>query len=374
MASKFLIPAIKLSTQYDAIKTEIDIVISQVLQNGNFILGDYVRRFEKEIADYCQCDFAAGVASGTDALLLSLMALNVGEGDEVITTPFSFFATASVISRVGAKPIFVDINEDTYNIDISRIEQVVTNRTKAILPVHLFGYPADMLEIKSIAEKYKLFVVEDAAQAIGAQINNKKVGSFSDIAAFSFFPTKNLGAYGDGGIITTNNQSLYDAVNLLRRQGAKQKYYHELLGINSRLDELQAAILCIKIEYLDNWITQRRKVASRYVDLLSFNNLIMPIEENNFFHTYHQFTIRVSSQRDELLGHLLNNGIEATIYYPYPLHLQPAFKELGYKIGDFPVSELASKSVLSLPCYPELLPVEQEFIAKKVQEFFCARS
>lgn len=373
MARKILIPAIKLSMQYSAISAEIDKVISQVIQNGNFILGDYVRKFETRIAGYCQCNYAIGVASGTDALLLSLMALNINHGDEVITTPFSFFATASVISRVGATPIFVDINEDTFNIDVNKIEQAITKKTKAILPVHLFGHPADMLEIRKIAKKHNLFVVEDAAQAIGARINNNKVGSLSDIASFSFFPTKNLGAYGDGGVVTTNNHSLFCSVDLLRRQGAKQKYYHELIGINSRLDELQAAILSIKIEYLDKWIVQRRNVAKRYFELLSSSKLKMPIEKDDFFHVYHQFTICAPSHRDELFFHLKKNGIEAAIYYPYPLHLQPAFKSLGYKMGDFPACEDASRNVLSLPCYPELLPSEQEYIAEKIEEFFYSK-
>ncbi len=344
--------------------------MQEVLDSGAFILGQNVEKLERTISRYCQCDYGLGVASGTDALLLCLMALNIGADDEVITTPFSFFATAGAICRVRAKPVFVDIDEDTFNIDASKIDKYITNKTKAIIPVHLFGYPADMSIIMEIARSYNLFVIEDVAQAIGARIFGKKVGSFGNAAAISFFPTKNLGAFGDGGMMVTNAEYLFHLVDIFRRQGATNKNFHEVIGINSRLDELQAAILNVKFKYLESWIEKRREVANNYYNLLNCtNNIILPVVKDGFFHVFHQYSIRIENDRDGFRHFLSSNGIETTIYYPYPLHLQPAFKGLGYKIGDFPVCEKTCNQIVSLPCYPDLSLTDQEYVSNIIKDY-----
>jgi len=384
-----------LQTQYKSIKKEINLAIKRVLESGHFIGGEEVEKFEKEIAKFCGVKYAIGVNSGTDALFLSLKALGVGPGDEVITTPFTFIATAEVIANLGAKPVFVDIDPKTFNIDPSKIEKTITKKTKAILPVHLFGQMVDMDEIMRIARKYKLYVIEDAAQAIGAKIkfpisnfqfSNKSqisksklkikwriAGTIGDIGCFSFFPSKNLGAYGDGGMVVTNNKKLAEKIWLLRNHGSspKEKYLNLILGTNSRLDVLQAAILRVKLKYLAKWSRERAEKADYYnKNLKGVGDIIAPVTASDRSHIFHQYTIRTKS-RDELQRYLKENGIPTMIYYPLPLHLQPALKYLGYKKGDFPEAEKASKEVLSLPVYPELKRKEQDFIVRKIKEFYA---
>jgi dTDP-4-amino-4,6-dideoxygalactose transaminase len=363
------IPFNNLSQQYLKIKDEIDKVVLDVCASGNYILGPNVRAFEKELAFYCDCKYSVGVASGTDALLLSLMSIGINAGDEVITTPFTFIATANTVTRLGAKPVFVDICPDTYNIDPAKIESSITSRTKAIIPVHLFGNPANMAEISAIANSHGLAIIEDAAQAIGAKFDGKSVGGFGKTGALSFFPSKNLGAYGDGGAVLTNEENIRQQLDLLRRQGAKRKYYHEVLGTNSRLDEIQAAILRVKLRHLDIWIGNRREIAKYYYDALQGTEFILPIEHSNVYHVYHHYSIRIPKGRDEFYKYMLDKGIETMIYYPYPLHLQPLFEYLGHKISDFPVSEEVSKQIISLPCYPELTSEELEQICNAIYTF-----
>ena len=374
-----------LKAQYKSIKKEIDSAIKRVVDSGIFIGGPELENFEKEIAQFCGTKYAIGVNSGTDALLLALRALGIGPGSEVITTPFTFIATAEVITAVGAKPIFVDIDPKTFNIDPKKIEKKITKRTKAIIPVHLFGQMAEMGEIMKIAKKYKLYVIEDAAQAIGAKIQLKtqnrkqttkkwqKAGSIGDIGCFSFFPSKNLGAYGDGGMIVTNNKNLVDKIKLLRNHGSspKQKYLNLILGTNSRLDAIQAAILRVKLKYLERWSKKRAEKAVYYAAHLSkLNKIRPPYIAQGFNHIFHQYTIRVNPKlRNDLITHLRKNNIPTMIYYPLPLHSQPAFKFLGYKEGDFPESEKVAKEVLSLPIYPEIRKKEQDYIIQKIQEF-----
>lgn len=360
---------IDLGKQYSNIKGEIEEAINSVLSESKYILGPEVRKFETELADYCGSKYAIGVASGTDALFLSMLALGVKQDDEVITTDFSFIATANTISHLGAKPVFVDVNPYSFNIDVKKIECKITNKTKAIIPVHLFGYPANMDEIIKLSNEYNLYVIEDAAQAIGASINGRKVGTYGTCGVFSFFPTKNLGAYGDGGAVITDDVLLAEKIDILRRQGSKKKYIHEVLGINSRLDTLQAAILIVKIKYLDKWISTRRKVAQNYKTLLGNTALILPSEESGMFHAYNQYTIRLPQKRDGLKQFLAQNGVESTIYYPIPLHLQPVFSFLNYSEGDFPISEGICEHALSIPCYPELPYEDQFFICNKIKEF-----
>lgn len=361
-----------LKKQYQSIKKEIDRAIKNVLESGQFVGGMEVEKFEKYIAKFCGIKYAISVNSGTDALFLSLKALGIGPGDEVITTPFTFIATAEVIANLGAKPVFVDIDFGTFNIDSPKIKEKITKRTKAIIPVHLFGQMAEMKEIMKIAKKYNLFVIEDAAQAIGAEYKGKKAGTIGDIGCFSFFPSKNLGAYGDGGMIITNNKKLAEKIRLLRNHGSspKNKYLNLILGTNSRLDAIQSAILRVKLKYLKNWIKKRQEIAKYYdQNLKGVGDIITPEIFSNRTHTFHQYTIR-TKHRDELKKFLEKNGIPTMIYYPIPLHLQPCFKYLGYKKGDFPEAEKTSKEVLSLPIYPELSKKEQDFIIEKIKKFF----
>jgi dTDP-4-amino-4,6-dideoxygalactose transaminase len=374
---------INLKRQYRAIQKEIDRAIKLVLNSGVFILGKEVEELEKQIAKFCKTKYAIGVNSCTDALFLSLKALGIGRGDEVITTPFTFISTAEVIVNIGARPVFVDINSRTFNIDPSKIEKAITKKTKVILPVHLFGQMADMDEIMTIARKYKLYVIEDAAQAIGATIKLKikneklkimKAGAVGDIGCFSFFPSKNLGACGDGGMVVTNNKKLADKIRLLRNHGSsfKEKYLNLILGTNSRLDAIQAAILRVKLKYLPKWSRERAKKAAYYTYQLSkLKHLSTPFTAPSHTHIFHQYTVRVDKRvRTKLISYLKENGIPTMICYPLPLHLQPAFKYLGYKSGDFPIAEKTSKEVLSLPIYPELKKEEQDFIIQKIKEFF----
>lgn len=363
-----------LREQYEVIKEEVHEAIANVMESTKFILGDYVEKLEKQIALYCETTFGVGVASGSDALHISLLACGIKEGDEVITTPFTFFATAGAIARVGAKAVFVDIDPRTLNIDASKIEEKITEKTKAIIPVHLYGQLCEMDKIMEISKKYNLIVIEDAAQAIGAKRNGKPAGSWGHFGCISFFPTKNLGAYGDGGMIVTKNEDWANASKVLRVHGSKPKYYHHVLGYNSRLDELQAAILTVKFKYLNDWNEKRKQKAKLYNELLSQLNvpfMQFPYVDEGNDHVFHQYTIRVS-KRDELQQFLKDRGIQTMVYYPLPLHLQPVFREWGYKEGDFPVSEQAAREVLSLPMYPELTEEQQAYVVEMIRAFyFC---
>lgn len=364
-----MIPIVDLKAQYLSLEQEIDAAIKEVLLSGQFILGPSVRKLEEEVAAYCGCKYGIGVASGTDALRLTLTALGIGPGDEVITTPFTFIATANTIAHCGAKPVFVDIDPKTYNIDPAAIQKAISKRTKAIVPVHLYGQPADMDPIMDLAEKYGLYVIEDVAQAIGARYKGRRVGSIGHAGALSFFPSKNLGAYGDGGMVVTNDAVLAEKIDILRKQGSKKKYYAEVLGFNSRLDTLQAAILRVKLKHLDSWNEARRQRAKRYNELLSGLPVITPYEAPNVYHVYHQYTIR-TKERDALAAHLKERGISTMVYYPVPLHLQQVFADLGYGEGSFPESETASREVLSLPMYPELTEAEQQEVVRAIRGFY----
>lgn len=370
------IPTFSLSKQNAKLKEQLLTTIAAVIDGGMFILGENVQALEQEIAAYCNAEYGIGVGNGSDALYLALQACDVGPGDEVITTPFTFFATAGAIRKLGARPVFADIEPGTWNIDPDLIEACVTARTKAIIPVHLYGCPADMDPIMTVARRHGLRVIEDAAQAIGAQYKGRKVGTLGDAACFSFFPTKNLGAFGDGGMVVTNNPEIAKRVRLLRVHGAERKYHHQALGSNSRLDELQAAILRVKLPYLATWTDRRREIAAQYADILqgvsaasTAHRLRVPTVPDYAHHVYHQFTIQ-ASQRKELRAHLRERGIASTIYYPVPLHLQPVFADLGYKSGDFPVAEAAAAEVLSLPMFPELTDEEVTLIGKTIARFF----
>jgi len=359
-----MIPMVDLKAQFGAIKEEVFAVFGEVLQSGQFILGPKVKLLEKQIAEYIGVSEVVGVASGTDALHLSLKALGIGEGDEVITTPFTFFATAEAIVYVGARPVFVDIEPDTFNIAPALMEEKITPKTKAIIPVHMFGHPADMERILALASRHGCIVVEDCAQAFGAAIGEKKVGGFGDAGCFSFYPSKNLGAYGDGGLVTVKSSGAADEIRSLRNHGSKASYIHESIGFNSRLDELQAGILLVKFKRIGEYNKKRRQKAALYTELLS-GKVTCPSERPGCHHVYHQYTI-VSPKRDEIQKALRESGISSVVYYPLPLHLQKALKYLGYGPGDFPVTERLSKQVLSLPMYPELEDSAIEQIAKVV--------
>jgi dTDP-4-amino-4,6-dideoxygalactose transaminase len=331
-----------------------------------------VKQLESDVANYSNATYGVGVGNGSDAIHIALQAAGVKEGDEVITTAFTFFATGGAIARAGATPVYVDIDPVTFNIDPERIETAVTEKTKAILPVHLYGQMADMDKIKEIADKYQLAVIEDAAQAIGAEFNGKKVGELGTAATYSFFPTKNLGAYGDGGMIVTSDKELAEKAQVIRVHGSKPKYYHHVLGYNSRLDELQAAILNIKFPHLDAWSEARRERAAYYTQKLNdkLSAVIQtPVEKEGNHHVFHQYTLRVPN-RDGLQSYLKEQGVSTMIYYPMPLHVQPVFKNLGYKEGDLPETEKAAKEAISLPMYPELKKEDQDFVVEKIIEFY----
>ncbi|MEA2015261.1 MAG: DegT/DnrJ/EryC1/StrS family aminotransferase [Actinomycetota bacterium] len=370
------IPILDLKCQYQSIKPEIDAAVRRVLESGRFILGPEVEAFEKEIAEYLGVKHAIGVASGTDALLISLMAIGIKPGDEVITTPFTFFATAGSIARLYAKPVFVDIDPRIYNIDPNKLEDLLkksyNSKIKAIMPVHLYGQCVDMDPILELAEKYNLRVIEDAAQSLGSTYKGKQSGSLGDLGCFSFFPTKNLGAYGDGGMVVTNNGELAEKIRLLRVHGSKPKYYHSVVGLNSRLDEIQAAILNVKFNYLSKWIEQKREKANLYNKLFKeslSDKVITPFEARGNYHTYHQYTVRIKDRkRDDVRNYLKEQSIGTSVYYPLPLHLQKCFADLGYKKGDFPESEKASKEVLSLPMYPEIEEGRQREVVERLGE------
>ncbi len=364
------VPLLDLKRQYKYIKTEVQAKLNEICEAQTFILGAHVEKLESEISKYCETPYAVGVASGTDALILALDLAGIGQGDEVITTPFTFFATVSAITRLGAKPVFADIKPDTFNIDADRIEEKITKKTKAILPVHLFGQAADMDFITEIAEKNSLKIIEDCAQAIGSKYKGRKVGSIGSAGAFSFFPSKNLGAFGDGGIITVREEGDAKKLKSMRMHGESVKYYHDFIGYNSRLDALQAAVLSIKMKYLGNWHEQRREHARTYAKFLDgAGDIVIPYESSVNYHIYNQYTIR-SGRRDALKAFLDDNKIGCAIYYPVPLHLQKCFAYLGYKKGDFPEAEKAAAEVLSLPVFPELTEDEIGYVAGKIIEFF----
>lgn len=367
------VPLLDLKVQNDALRPEVDAAIKKVLDSNGFILGAEVAALEKELADYCRTKYAVGCASGTDALLLALMAYDIGAGDEVITTPYSFFATASSITRLGAKPVFVDIDPTTYNLDVSQIEEKITEKTKAIQPVHLFGQCADMNALQAISEKYNIPLVEDAAQAIGAEEAGECAGDMGAIGCFSFYPSKNLGAMGDAGFMTTNDEALAHKLFALRVHGSFERYYHKWVGLNSRLDAMQAAILRVKLPHLDSWTEARQRNAANYRKLFTDKGLteeiILPLERENVRHIYNQYVVRVPEKRDELKQFLQDNDIGTDVYYPVSLHLQECFHYLGYRAGDFPESEKASKETLALPIYPELNVEQQEFVVDKIAEF-----
>jgi len=373
------VPLIDLKKQYKIIQKEIEKAVKEVLESGNYILGSNVKALEKEVAAYCGTSYAVGVASGTDALRLSLLSLGIGEGDEVITTPFTFIATANAITQIGANPVFVDIREDTFNIDVDKIEEVITKRTKAILPVHLFGHPVDMRKLMELARKYNLFVIEDAAQAFGSECNMappgsppqwEKAGSIGDVGCFSFFPTKNLGGFGDGGMIVTNREDVAERIQLLRvHGGSSNSYSYELPGYNSRLDELQAAILRVKLKYVDRWIAKRKEKAFLYNKFLSTTLVKPPSSRPYARHSFCVYTIRCPF-RDGLKKFLGSCGVATKVYYPVLVTSQKTYKNLNCIKSSLPVAEKTCQEVLSLPIYPEIEEEKIFYIAEKITSFF----
>lgn len=364
------VPLLDLKAQYRAIKSEIDAAIAEVLESQHFILGPKVEQCEKAIAAYSRCSHAVGVSSGSDALLACLMAENIGPGDEVITTPYTFFATAGAIARLGATPVFVDIDPTTYNIDSSRIPLKITSRTRAIIPVHLYGQMAEMDEVMRVAEKHSLVVIEDAAQAIGADYKGRRAGSMGHYGCFSFFPSKNLGAAGDGGMIVTNEAQRADKLRCLRAHGSKPKYYHKIVGGNFRLDAIQAAIVSAKLAHLDDWTAARQKNAKRYDELFTESGLPVALPRVvTDRHIFNQYVIRVSS-RDHLQTYLQKRGVGTEIYYPVPMHLQECFSYLGHSKGAFPESERAAAETLALPIHPELTEEQARFVVECIRDFY----
>lgn len=362
-----------LKAQFAEIRDEVLDAVTRVLESQRFILGPEVEALEREVADYVGTEFAIACASGSDALLLALMAIGVEAEDEVITSPFTFGATAGSIARLKARPVFVDIHPDTFNLDEQRLEAAITSRTRAIMPVHLFGLPANMDAILEIAGKYHLAVIEDAAQAIGARWNGRGVGSLGTFGCFSFFPSKNLGGAGDGGMITTNDPQLTQRLRVLRVHGTRKKYQYESLGMNSRLDALQAAILRVKLQHLDNWTSARRRNAERYRELFAehglMQHLVLPSSPENCFHVYNQYSIR-ASRRDALQRYLHDHGVPTEVYYPSPLHVEQAFAYLGYSAGEFSHAEVACREALSLPIYPELTLDQQRAVVAAISRFY----
>lgn len=374
------VPLLDLKEQYKSIKEEILTVAEEIFESQHFILGPRVEALEKDIAGYCSSKHALGVSSGTDALLISLMAADIGSQHTVITTPYTFFATAGSIFRTGARPIFVDIDPDTYNMSPQGLESVIASMTdnelarlKAVIPVHLYGQCADMDPILKIAKEYHLVVIEDAAQAIGAEYRGRRAGSMGDLGCFSFFPSKNLGAFGDGGMVTTDSDELYDKLRILRVHGSHPKYYHKLAGGNFRLDAFQAAVVSIKLKHLDNWTKARQENARKYRELFAdagIDDMInLPVEKENR-HIYNQFVICVRDKRDELRMFLNEKRVGTEIYYPIPMHLQECFLDLNYKKGDFPVAEHAALHTVALPIYPELSDDQLAYVVEKIAAFY----
>jgi dTDP-4-amino-4,6-dideoxygalactose transaminase len=368
------VPLLDLKEQNDLLRPEIEAALGRVLDTNGFILGGEVAELEKELAAYCGTKYAIGCASGSDALLLAMMAFDIGPRDEVITTPYSFFATVSAITRLGATPVFVDIDPQTYNLDISQVEAKITKNTKAIQPVHLYGQCADMTALNEIATKHGIPLVEDAAQAIGAEENGRRAGAMSAIGCFSFYPSKNLGGMGDGGFMTTDDDAIAEKLFALRIHGSKERYYHKWVGLNSRLDGFQGAVLRVKLPRLDSWSNRRKANADRYRELFEnaglAEQIILPIERENCRHIYNQYVIRVPGRRDELREHLTANGVGTDIYYPLPLHLQECFAYLGGKTGDMPESELAGRETLALPIFPELKSEQQDHVVESIANYF----
>ncbi|HEY3197406.1 MAG TPA: DegT/DnrJ/EryC1/StrS family aminotransferase [Nitrospirales bacterium] len=370
------VPLLDLKAQFQPIRKEVMAAIEAVCDEQAFILGSRVADLEKSFQEYVGAAHGVGVASGTDAILLALMASGVGRGDEVVTVPYTFFATAGSISRLGAKPVFVDIHPDSFNMDPRQIEAAITKKTKAIMPVHLFGQCAAMEGILDIARAHQLPVIEDAAQAIGAERRGRKAGAMGYAGCFSFFPSKNLGGFGDGGMVTTNDPSVADQVRLLRVHGSRGKYLHEVVGMNSRLDALQAAVLKVKLNYLESWIKGRQRNAARYENLFTdaklLDRITLPVVSKENRHVHNQYVIR-APDRDELRAFLKEKGIGTEIYYPTPLHLQPCYQDLGYQTGAFPHSEQAAKETLALPIYAELSEEQQSYVVASVKQFYSSR-
>lgn len=368
------VPLLDLKEQNQSLRPEIEAALGRVLDSNGFILGNEVAELEKDLAAYCKAKHAIGCASGSDAILLALMALDVGPGDEVITTPYSFFATVSSITRLGATPVFADIDPETYNIDTAQVESLITRQTKAIEPVHLYGQCADMKALTAIGERHAVPIVEDAAQAIGADEDGKRAGSLGAFGCFSFYPSKNLGGMGDGGFITTNDDGLARRLLALRVHGSEEKYYHKYVGLNSRLDGFQGAVLRVKLPHLETWTEKRREHANYYRQLFTDHGLTehigLPIERPNARHIYNQFVIRAPGHRDELRADLTANEIGTDIYYPVPLHLQECFAYLGNREGQFPESEKAARETLALPVFPELRRDQQEYIVETIAAYF----
>ena len=380
------VPPFDLTRQFEGLNQELMTAVYRVLASGRYILGPEVEAFEKEVAEYLGAKHAIGVASGTDALWLSLKALGVGPGDLVLTTPFTFFATASAIFNTGATPVFADIDPRTFNLDPEKVREALDGRSpvwqrlrlkpervKVLLPVHLYGQAAEMEPLLEIAHRYGLKIVEDAAQAMGTEYKGKKVGTFGEFGCFSFFPMKNLGAFGDGGLVVTQNDELAERVCMLRAHGSKPKYYHYLIGTNSRLDSLQAAMLRVKLSYLDRWITSRRNIASIYDALLErVKEIQIPYRIADSYRSFHQYTVRVlNGQRDPLRAYLKKKGIDTGIYYSLPVHLQPVLTSFGYMEGDFPEAERACREVLSLPMWPEMTEDEARYVAQTIVEYYA---
>lgn len=375
------IPPIDLAQQYKTIEEEINTAVLSVLASGRYIGGNTVESFEQQFAAYIGVSQAVSCNSGSDALYLALRALLIGAGDEVITTPFTFIATAEAISTVGATPVFVDIDAQTFNLDINQVSSAITGKTKAILPVHLFGQPVDMTRLMAVAQKHNLAVIEDCAQATGATWGDRKIGSISHIGCFSFFPTKNLGAFGDGGAITTNDRQIAATVRMLKEHGSRSRYHHEEIGVNSRLDALQAAILQVKLAHLETWNAQRSEVAANYQNLLApLPGIVLPQSLPGGKSVWNQYTIRIlapenqnktsqsNCRRDQVRTKMQQQGVTSMVYYPIPLHLQPVYQHLGYQPGSFPVAEQVSQEVLSLPMFPELTKEQQEQVVYALKD------
>ncbi|MDU1568845.1 MAG: DegT/DnrJ/EryC1/StrS family aminotransferase [Clostridium sp.] len=390
------IPLIDLKAQYESLAENLDKAALGVLSSANYIMGKTVTDFEKEFADFIGVKHAISVGNGTDALVLALKSMGIGEGDEVITTPFTFFATAETISAVGATPVFVDVDKETFNIDVTKIEEKITSKTKAIMPVHIFGQSADMDEINEIAKKHNLYVIEDACQAIGGKYRGRKIGTLGDVACFSFFPTKNLGCAGDGGMIVTDNDEIAIIARALRTHGSGEngqkaynllnnieeeiktaegandtvynplKYYNYLIGYNTRLDAIQAAILSVKLKEIDSWNAKRREIVELYNEALQNSDLVTPVARDYNDHVYHMYILQ-SENREEVLAKLKEAGIATGVYYPVPLHLQKVYKNLGYKEGDMPVSEYLSHRTFAIPVYPELTKEQIDYIISKIK-------
>jgi len=369
------VPLLDLRAQFETIRDEVRPAVDRVFDSQQFVLGAEVRALEEEIAGYSKTKFAVGCASGSDALLLALMSCGIGEGDEVITAPFSFFATAAAITRLGARPVFVDIDARTFNIRPSLVAAAVTERTRAIVPVHLYGQCAEMNPLIELSQSRGIPIIEDAAQAIGAEDQRRRAGSMGTIGCLSFYPSKNLGGAGDGGMLVTNDLDHARRLRILRVHGEEQKYHHKLVGINSRLDALQAAVLRVKLPHLDDWSTGRQRKAQQYELMFGDAGLAdkveLPFVRSGARHIFHQFVVRVhDGKRDDLRAHLRECGVGTDVYYPVPLHLQECFAFLGYKEGDFPVAEQAAKETLALPVYPELTDEQQDYVVSAIGEFF----